>query len=74
MIKLYVSGEYAYAKLREVTFGAQDYEGDFHYNMFTTSSLTKLLEEAGLSDVDIIREGDVNGDCFEFELSGIKKG
>lgn len=68
MISEYSSSEYPYEFLREVTFGAQDYEGDFHYNMFTPDSLAALLEEAGFVDVRIVERGRRNGACYEFEI------
>lgn len=73
MIRKYANGEYPYAHLREVTFGAQDYDGDFHFNMFTPQSLKALLEEAGLVDLRIIETGRQNGECLEFELTGRRK-
>lgn len=45
----YLAGEYPFEQLREVTFGGQDYDGDFHYNTLTTG--TKLLKEAGFVNV-----------------------
>jgi hypothetical protein len=73
MIRKYADGEYPYAFLREVTFGAQDYDGDFHFNMFTPQSLKALLEEAGLVDLRIIETGRQNGECLEFELTGRRR-
>jgi predicted SAM-dependent methyltransferase len=68
MIKAYVSGEYPYERIREVTFGSQDYDGDFHYNMFSADSLSALLKEAGFSDVEILAANRENGGCKEFEI------
>ncbi len=69
MIKAYISGEYPFQRLRDVTYGAQDYDGDFHFNMFTTSSLSELLAEAGFVDINIIAENRENKGCKEFEIS-----
>jgi predicted SAM-dependent methyltransferase len=69
MMTTYVAGEYPFEQVREVTFGGQDYDGDFHYNMLTTGSVTKLLEEAGFVDVRIVAENRVNGACKEFEIA-----
>lgn len=69
MMTIYLAGEYPFEQLREVTFGSQDYDGDFHYNMLTTESFTKLLEEAGFVDVRIVAENRVNGACKEFEIA-----
>lgn len=72
MIKQYSEGLYEYEDIREVMYGAQDYEGDFHYNMFTPESLTELLIESGFINLTIIESGRKNGRCFEFEISGQK--
>jgi hypothetical protein len=68
MIREFAAGRYGYADLREVTFGGQDYEGDFHYNMFTPESLSALLREAGFAKVEVTERGRRNGACFEFEI------
>jgi predicted SAM-dependent methyltransferase len=59
---------YSFAEFREVLFGSQDYDGDFHYNIFTPESLTRLVQEAGFTDVEISVRGRPNGKCFEFQL------
>jgi hypothetical protein len=69
MIAEYAAGRYSYSDLREVTFGGQDYDGDFHYNMFTPESLAVLLHEAGFSRVDVPIKGRRNGACYEFEVT-----
>jgi hypothetical protein len=51
-----------------VTFGGQEYEGDFHFTMFTPSSLTTLVTRAGFADVTVVDRARPNGDCLEFEL------
>lgn len=71
MINAYKSGEYTYDTFRKVTYGGQDYDGDFHYNMFSTASLSELLQEAGFTDVKIIAENRENGGCKEFEICAI---
>lgn len=70
MLSKVASGEMSFADFREVLFGAQDYEGDFHYDMFTPASLTALLEEAGFRDVAVPVAGRRNGKCYEFEIVG----
>ena len=60
---------YAFSDFREVLFGGQDYDGDFHYNMFTPDSLAQLLAEAGFEDITCVEKGRRNGACFEFEMS-----
>jgi predicted SAM-dependent methyltransferase len=63
------AGTYPFEDFREVVFGAQDYAGDYHYNLFTPDSLRALLEEAGFRDVAVPVAGRRNGKCFEFEIS-----
>ena len=69
MIKAYAAGEYPFERLREVTFGSQDYDGDFHFNMLTAASLSAMLTEAGLTDIAVIAENRENAGCKEFEIS-----
>jgi predicted SAM-dependent methyltransferase/ElaB/YqjD/DUF883 family membrane-anchored ribosome-binding protein len=68
MIARFSAGDMRYDTFREVTFGAQDYDGDFHYNMFTPASLSKLLDDAGFTDVQVLARGRPNGACVEFEI------
>jgi len=58
----------SYGDLREVLYGGQEYEGDFHFNMYTTDSLGELLTAAGLVDVEVEAEGRRNGSCLEFQI------
>ncbi len=69
MIEAYGKGEFSFEQFRHVTFGAQDYDGDFHFAMFTPESLTKLLLEVGFEDVVVHVANRENGDCREFEIS-----
>ena len=73
MMKGYAEGSYPYASLREVTFGGQDYDGDFHFNMFVTDQLEALLQEAGLHRVEWRARGRKNGACHEMEFRAVKK-
>ncbi len=68
MIRKYGRGEMSWEDLREVTFGGQDYSGDFHYDMFTTESLGDLLREAGFRDPQFPVVGRPNGRCLEMEV------
>jgi len=68
MIRKYGRGEMSWEDLREVTFGSQDYSGDFHYDMFTTESLGELLREAGFRDPQFPVVGRINGRCLEMEV------
>lgn len=68
MINAFKTGEYPFERLREVTFGGQDYDGDFHYNMLTPVSFSTLLSETGFADVEIVAANRENGGCKEFEI------
>jgi predicted SAM-dependent methyltransferase len=68
MLQAYSSGEIKFDQLREVTFGGQEYEGDFHYSMFTVETLKRLLTDSGFARVDVAASGRVNGLCRELEL------
>jgi predicted SAM-dependent methyltransferase len=68
MLSGIADGSYSFADFRDVLFGGQDYEGDFHFNLLTPDSLGHLAEEAGFGAVEIPVQGRRNGQCFEFEL------
>ncbi|MBI2414157.1 MAG: hypothetical protein HYV24_13215 [Deltaproteobacteria bacterium] len=72
MIGHYAKGGYPFEKLRNVTFGAQDYNGDFHFNMFSRDGIKSLLEEAGFRNVSFRALGRVNGDCYEMDVEAVK--
>ncbi len=73
MIQEYAKGDYLYNNLREVIFGAQDYDGDFHFNMFIPEQMKDLFIEAGLSNFEVIVRGRQNGACLEMEVRGYKE-
>jgi predicted SAM-dependent methyltransferase len=72
MMREYANGTYPYAHLREVLYGGQDYDGDFHFNMFTPESMSEYLREAGFVDVQVLASGRRNGHCYEFEIAARK--
>jgi hypothetical protein len=72
MIDEYVAGRMEFEELREVTYGTQEYEGDFHYNGFSRASLRTLLETSGLTDVSIRASARRNGMCYEMEIVGVR--
>ncbi len=61
-------GTMAFEDFREVLFGAQDYDGDFHYNLITPESFRATLQRAGFVDINAIYTGKRNGKCFEFKM------
>lgn len=72
MMREYVAGRYEYDKLREVVYGSQDYDGDFHYNMYTPESLSRILSDTGFVAIDIVARGRVNGMSLEFEIGATR--
>lgn len=69
MLDGFAAGEIPWEDLREVLYGGQEYEGDFHFNMYTSETLTKLLGDSGFEDVKIEVAGRPNGACLEMQLS-----
>lgn len=72
MIAAHSEGRLPFETLRMVTFGGQEYAGDFHHTMFTPESLCSLFAEAGLQDVRVVASGRPNGLCLECEVVGTK--
>jgi|HubBroStandDraft_1064217.scaffolds.fasta_scaffold18043_2 hypothetical protein len=72
MIAETAAGRMSFADFREVAYGAQEYEGDFHFNGFSPESLTGLLTEAGLIGVHVREAGRRNGLCYETEIEGTR--
>jgi hypothetical protein len=72
MIHGFAGGEFPWEDLREVTFGGQEYSGDFHFTMFSQADLTAALTSAGLVDVKITEAGRRNGACLEMEAVAYK--
>ncbi|MBO0729251.1 MAG: hypothetical protein J2P57_08320 [Acidimicrobiaceae bacterium] len=72
MIRTFVTGEVAWEDLKEVTYGSQEYSGDFHFTMFSQYDLTTALKSAGFVDVKIAEAGRRNGACLEMEAVAYK--
>ncbi len=73
MLAAHARGEMAFDELALVTFGKQDYDGDFHYAMYSPDTLAALLDEAGFGSVQILARDRVNGDCREMEVLARKQ-
>ena len=74
MIRTFVSGETPWEDLKEVTFGGQEYGGDFHFTMFSQDDLLAELGEVGFRDVKVVDSGRRNGACLEMEVVAYKPG
>jgi predicted SAM-dependent methyltransferase len=68
MIREFAAGRMPFQDLRLVTFGEQDYDGDFHFTMFDERTLHELLTDAGFVEVATVETGRRNGVCFEMEV------
>ena len=69
MLSGVAQGSFTFEDFRQVLFGGQDYEGDFHYNLLTPDSLCRMVEQAGFIAVEVPVRARRNGQCFEFELT-----
>jgi predicted SAM-dependent methyltransferase len=72
MILAYTAGNMSFSDLLEVTFGAQDYDDDYHQTMFTTSTFKNILIEAGFCNITIMASNRINGKCREMEIKAMK--
>lgn len=72
MIQSFSRRQYPFESLREVTFGSQDYPGNYHYTMFSRESLRGLLRAAGFVVSEYTAVGRPNGLCLEMEIEARK--
>jgi predicted SAM-dependent methyltransferase len=72
MIQAFGRGELPFEDLRTVTYGGQDYAGNFHYTMFSRDSLRAILREAGFCVDEYAAQARPNGLCLEMEIQAKK--
>jgi len=72
MLEAYAAGTISFDELREVTFGLQEYGGDFHFDMFNRKDISSILTEAGFASVSFAVVGRRNGICYEMEVLASK--
>lgn len=72
MLADFAAEQMSFEDLREVTYGLQEYDGDYHFCMFTPDSLGALLREAGFTQVGLTFTGRKNGKCRDMEIQGVK--
>lgn len=72
MMEGYAQGDFSFDEMREVIFGGQEYEGDFHFNMLTPDNASDLLQNVGFSSVQVVASARRNGQCLEFEITAKK--
>jgi predicted SAM-dependent methyltransferase len=68
MIDAFQRGDLPFEHLRSVTYGGQDYLGNFHYTMFSRESLRAILRETGFNVAEYTDVGRANGLCLEMEI------
>ncbi len=66
------SGSMGFEAFRSVAYGGQEYEGDTHFTGFTAEHLSTLLEDAGLTDIEVVATARPEGDCLELEISATR--
>lgn len=67
MLKAVNAGTMTYDDFKEVLFGGQEYDGDFHYNLLTPEVFSEALSRAGFTEIETIYAEKRNGKCFEFK-------
>jgi predicted SAM-dependent methyltransferase len=72
MFEGYQNETVSFDDLRTVTYGLQEYEGDFHFNMFSRGSLTQAFEEAGFEKPQFVFTARRNGMCFDMHIRATK--
>jgi hypothetical protein len=72
MLAEYAAGNFPFEELRRVTYGEQEYEGNFHFNMFSQESVCAYLRDAGFVDVSMVATARRNGLCYEMEVTARK--
>ncbi len=68
MLQRLHDGRMSLAEFKLVTFGAQDYNGDDHFAMYTPATLCELLLECGFSRTEVVVAERMNGICPEMEI------
>ena len=68
MLQRLHDGRLSLAEFKQVTFGAQDYQGDDHFAMYTPATLCQLLHECGFSRTEVVVADRMNGICPEMEI------
>ena len=72
MVMEHAAGRISFDDFREVVYGGQEYEGDFHFSGFSPESLVDILAEAGLKHIAVRETGRRNGLCYEMEVEATR--
>jgi len=72
MMQAFHDGQITFENLRQVTYGGQEYPGNFHYTMFSRKSLPSVLRDAGFTAGEYVELARTNGLCLEMEIRARK--
>lgn len=73
MAKSYAANDLSWERLRKVILGGQDYNSDYHFNVFSKEYLVDLLTEiAPDAKVSVLAEGRPNGEALELDVEVVK--
>ncbi len=71
MLERLHAGSMTLESFKQITFGAQDYEGDDHFAMYTPETFSGLLRAGGFTGVSVVETQRMNGICPEMEITAI---
>lgn len=73
MIHQFEKKEISWENLRAVVLGGQDYNSDYHFNMFSVGYIQEMVKKAlpGAS-IEVISNARKNGECLELEVKVTK--
>lgn len=74
MLEAVSDGSMPFEEFREVLFGGQEYEGDFHLNLVTIETVTSSLKRCGFDTVTVDYKSRRNGLCYEFRVTAKRAG
>jgi predicted SAM-dependent methyltransferase len=72
MLSAFKSGEISYEVLKEVTFGTQEYRGDFHFALYGVEEFKNLLHQVGFKSVEYNATARRNGLCYEMDIMAVR--
>lgn len=72
MLEEFSRQKISFSQLSTVIMGQQEYGEDFHFSMFSSESICKLLQEVGFASVSVVEASRRNGLCVEMEILAFK--
>ncbi len=73
MAKLFASGGMVFDDFARVVMGAQEYDGNYHYAVFSEQSVCNILSEIGFTDIEVLASKRKNDICLEMEIVAYKR-